>query len=53
VNFGDNSSSDLGGLTGTTTILHPFACQSGNTVTVSVKDTLGRTTIGQTSFKMP
>jgi hypothetical protein len=55
VNFGDpsGSSADLGGLTGTTTITHPYPCGSAATVAVNVKDTLGRTTTGTTSFKMP
>ena len=53
VDFGNNSSSDLGGLNGTTTIVHSYACGSNPTVTVTVQDTLGRTQIGQTSFRMP
>jgi hypothetical protein len=53
VDFGDNQSSNLGGLNGTTTIPHPYACGLNPTVKVGVTDTLGRTTTGQTSFKVP
>jgi len=53
VNFGDNSSANLGGLTGTTTIPHSYNCGANPTVSVSVTDTLNRTTTGQTTFKMP
>src|SRR5262249_36716775 len=53
-NFGDGTSSNLGGLTGTTTIPHPYACGVNPTVTVSVTDTTTRPpTTGTTSFKMP
>jgi len=55
INFGDgNPPSSLGGLNGTTTIQHPYACGANPTVTVSVTDTTGRPpTTGTTSFKMP
>ena len=53
INFGDLSQSNLGGLNGTTTIPHSYACLANPTVQVSVTDTLGRTTTGQTTFKMP
>ncbi len=53
VDFGDNSSSDLGGLNGTTTLTHSYACLANPTVTVTVKDTLSRSQQGKTSFKMP
>ncbi|HET9833170.1 MAG TPA: PKD domain-containing protein [Vicinamibacterales bacterium] len=53
VNFGDGSSSNLGGLTGTTTIPHSYNCGANPTVSVAVTDTLNRTTTGQTTFKMP
>jgi len=45
--------SDLGGLNGTTTVTHNYACGSAPTVKVTVQDTLNRTQTGQTSFKMP
>jgi len=53
VDFGDGTQSNLGGLNGTTTITHSYACLSAPTVKVTVTDTLGRVTTGQTSFKMP
>ena len=53
VDFGDGTQSNLGGLNGTTTITHSYACLTAPTVKVTVTDTLGRVTTGQTSFKMP
>ncbi len=53
INFGDSSSSDLGGLNGTATLTHSYGCTVAVTVKVTVVDTLGRTTTGQTTFKMP
>jgi hypothetical protein len=54
IDFGDGSQSSLGGLNGTTTLTHNYACGTNPTVKVSVTDTTGRApTTGQTSFKMP
>jgi hypothetical protein len=55
IDFGDGSSSTLGSATGTITVVHPYAVASGTpaTITVSVEDSLGRTTQGQTSIILP
>lgn len=53
--FGDGQGQTLGGLTGSATISHPYdlAHRGANTVTVTVVDSLGRTTIGQTTINVP
>jgi len=54
--FGDGQTSSLGGLTGTTTITHTYndpMAAGPKVVTVSVLDTLGRTTQGQTTITLP
>ncbi len=53
INFGDGVTSSLGGLTGTTTVQHTYTQAGSFQVTVSVTDTLGRTTLGQTSVTLP
>jgi len=55
IDFGDGTSSNLGGASGTITVVHPYAVASGTpaTITVSVTDSLGRTTQGQTSIVLP
>jgi trimeric autotransporter adhesin len=56
LNFGDGETQDLGGLTGSVTVTHqyrdPGAAGTKN-VTLTVKDTLGRTTVGTTSVTLP
>jgi Bacterial Ig-like domain (group 1)/PKD domain len=49
INWGDGSSQDLGGLSGTITLQHTYTGAGQFSVTVNVKDTLGRTTTGSTS----
>ena len=54
--FGDGQTSSLGGLTGTTTITHLYndpGAAGSKLITVSVLDTLGRTTTGQTTITLP
>ena len=55
INFGDGVTSDLGGVTGTITVQHtyPNVANQTYTVTVTVTDTLGRTTTGQTTVNVP
>jgi len=53
IDFGDGTVSDLGGLNGTVTIQHPYTSAGSKDVRVTVKDTLGRTTIGSTSITLP
>ncbi|HUK36451.1 MAG TPA: Ig-like domain-containing protein [Vicinamibacterales bacterium] len=53
MNFGDGVTSSLGGLTGTTTVQHTYTAAGSFPVTVSVTDTLGRTTLGQTAVTLP
>jgi hypothetical protein len=55
ISFGDGVRSDLGGATGTVTVQHtyPNVANQTYTVTVSVTDTLGRTTTGQTTVNIP
>ena len=56
INFGDGVSSNLGGLTGSTTVQHTYPSNPPNqtyTVTLVVTDTLGRTTQGQTTVNVP
>jgi hypothetical protein len=49
ITWGDGSSQDLGGLSGTVTLQHTYTTAGSFTVTLQVKDTLGRTTQGSTS----
>lgn len=51
--FGDGNKQDLGGLTGTTTVTHVYTASNTYTVTLTVKDTLGRTTTGTTTVIIP
>ncbi|HZT75882.1 MAG TPA: Ig-like domain-containing protein [Vicinamibacterales bacterium] len=55
INFGDGVRSDLGGASGTVTVQHtyPNVANQTYTVTVTVTDTLGRTTTGQTTVNVP
>ena len=53
MDFGDNHTSSLGGLTGTANIQHIYMSAGSFPVVVSVTDTLGRTTQGQTSVTLP
>ncbi len=55
INFGDGVRSDLGGASGTVTVQHtyPNVANQTYTVTVTVTDTLGRTTTGQTTVNIP
>jgi len=55
INFGDGVTSDLGGATGTITVQHtyPNVANQTYTVTVTVTDTLGRVTTGQTTVNIP
>ena len=55
IDFGDSHTDSLGGLNGTVTKVHGYTGASGTpyTVTVSVTDTLGRTTTGTTSITLP
>ena len=53
INFGDQVTSSLGGLNGTATIQHTYAAAGPETITVTVIDTLNRTTTGQTSISVP
>ena len=52
VNWGDGSSQDLGGVSGTVTLQHTYSTNGTFSVTVTVKDTLGRTTTGSTSLSV-
>jgi hypothetical protein len=54
--FGDGQSNGLGGLSGSASVSHPYAEPGGSgqrTVTVTVVDTLGRTTSGFASINVP
>jgi PKD domain len=54
INFGDGVTSSLGGLTGTATVTHNYGGTVGpQNITVTVIDTLNRTTTGQTSITLP
>lgn len=55
INFGDGVTAQLGGLTGTTTVQHtyPNIANQTYTVTLTVVDTLGRTTTGTTTVNIP
>jgi hypothetical protein len=55
VNWGDGTPpQDLGGLNGSTTVQHSYAAHTGSvTVTLAVKDTVGRTTQGSTFVTIP
>jgi hypothetical protein len=49
ITFGDGSSQSLGGLSGTVTLRHTYTAAGSYAVTLTVKDTLNRTTTGSTS----
>ena len=49
IDFGDGQTQSLGGLSGSVTVSHLYAVARQYTVTVTVKDTLNRTTTGSTS----
>jgi hypothetical protein len=51
--FGDGEGQTLGGLTGTTTVLHNYTLRGPRTVTVTVDDSLGRRTTAQTTINVP
>jgi hypothetical protein len=55
INFGDGTSSDLGSVTGTITVVHGYSVPSGTpaTITVKVTDSLNRTSQGQTTIVLP
>ena len=55
ISFGDGQSQSLGGLSGTTTVTHDYdaAHKGNNLVTVTVTDSIGRTTTGQTTINVP
>jgi len=55
MDFGDGVTNSLGGLVGTTTVTHHYLNQPAGSknVTVTVTDTLGRSTQGQTSVTLP
>ena len=55
ITFGDGEGQTLGGLTGTTTVGHAYkpGNKGARTVTVSVVDSLGRTTTAQTTINVP
>ena len=55
IDFGDSVVSGLGGLSGSATVPHTYAAgvHGGQTVTVTVVDTIGRTTQGFTTVVLP
>lgn len=55
MSFGDGQIQTLGGLTGSTTVTHDYdaAHKGNNLVTVTVTDSLGRNTTGQTTINVP
>jgi hypothetical protein len=55
INFGDGTASSLGGLNGTQAVPHTYAPNDhqAKTVTVTVVDTLSRTTQGTTVLNLP
>jgi len=55
INYGDGTTDTLGGLNGSVTKTHPYTQPSGysTVVTVTVKDSLGRTTQGTASITLP
>lgn len=56
IDFGDGTTSDLGGLNGQATVTHLYTVPLGGksfTITATVKDTLGRTSFGSTSITLP
>ena len=56
LDFGDGAQNDLGGLTGSITVTHPYQPPAANftfTVKLTVTDTLGRKTTGTTTVLIP
>jgi Big-like domain-containing protein/PKD domain-containing protein len=53
LNFGDGQSAQLGGLNGTTTVQHGYTQKGPATVSLTVTDTLGRTTQGTATINVP
>jgi hypothetical protein len=55
IDFGDGVVSDLGSVNGTITITHPYSVPSGTAanITVTVFDSLQRTSTGKTSIILP
>ncbi|HZR24956.1 MAG TPA: PKD domain-containing protein [Vicinamibacterales bacterium] len=53
IDFGDGTTSDLGGVNGTVTVQHSYTSAGAKTVTVNAKDTLNRTTTGTTTVVLP
>src|SRR5262249_11217798 len=54
INWGDGATQSLGGVSGTITVSHPYTSHLGPvTITVTVTDTLGRSSQGSTSIVVP
>ena len=53
INFGDGQTSNLGGLNGSVSLNHNYTQKGPATVTVTVLDTLNRTTQGTTTINVP
>ena len=56
IDFGDGTGSDLGSVNGTITVTHQYSVPPGGAtqnITVTVLDTLGRTSTGKTSIVLP
>ena len=53
MDFGDGQTQDLGGLNGTVVVSHSYAAANTYRVTLTVKDTLGRTNTGSVTIVLP
>jgi hypothetical protein len=55
INFGDGITDGLGGLNGTLVKVHTYSVPAGSSlnIRVDVEDTLGRTTTGTTTIRLP
>ena len=53
IDWGDGTSSNLGALNGSITVSHPYTRKGNTLVTLTVVDTLSRTSQGFTTINIP